>query len=215
LQIGIVSDYYYPQLGGITEQAHGQAGELARRGHDVTLSTPNLLVTPKTIGSGEPPSEPLFEILKVGRAYPFYVNGSETLLSISPRLVADLDRIYADRRFDVVHVHNPFGPALPIARVMRSRAPVTVGTIHSVFPEGFKLLRLFNRPLRRVCRRLDARDRRLGRRGRLDSRQTPGSELRGDPERDRHRLLLARGVAAPASARGQAQHPLRRPLRPA
>jgi len=157
LQIGIVSDYYYPQLGGITEQAHGQASELARRGHDVTLITPNLLVTPKTIDSGEPPSEPLFEILKVGRAYPFYVNGSETLLSISPRLVADLDRIYADRRFDVVHVHNPFGPALPIAGVMRSRAPVTVGTIHSVFPEGFKLLRVFSRPLRRIFRRLDAR----------------------------------------------------------
>ena len=40
MRIGIVSDYYYPQLGGITEHVHGQATELARRGHDVTVLTP-------------------------------------------------------------------------------------------------------------------------------------------------------------------------------
>jgi phosphatidyl-myo-inositol alpha-mannosyltransferase len=156
MRIAIVSHYYYPQLGGITEHAHGQATELARRGHEVTLITPNLLVAPKTVDSGQPRHE-RFEVLRVGRAYPFYNNASETLLTIGPRLACDLGRVFAEHRFDVVHVHNPFAPVLPIAAIMRSKAPVTVATLHSVVPDGYKLLRLFRRPLQKVLARLDAR----------------------------------------------------------
>ena len=39
MRIAIVTDYYYPMLGGITEHVHGQARELARRGHEVTVVT--------------------------------------------------------------------------------------------------------------------------------------------------------------------------------
>jgi phosphatidylinositol alpha-mannosyltransferase len=72
-------------------------------------------------------------------------------------LASAIGRIFAQRRFDVVHVHNPFGVALPIIAIMRSRAPVTVGTIHSVVPDGYKPLRLLRRPLQIVFERLDAR----------------------------------------------------------
>ena len=156
MRIAIVSEHYYPQLGGITEHAYGQATELARRGHEVTLITPRLLVLPRTVDQA-PPREELFEIVRVGRAYPFYVNGSEALLAIGPFLASAIGRVFEKRRFDVVHVHNPFGVALPIIAVMRSKAPVTVGTIHSVVPDGYKLLRLWRRPLRIVFARLDAR----------------------------------------------------------
>jgi glycosyltransferase involved in cell wall biosynthesis len=50
VKVAIVSDYYYPQLGGITEHVHGQASELARRGHDVTVLTPRLAIAPKALG---------------------------------------------------------------------------------------------------------------------------------------------------------------------
>jgi phosphatidylinositol alpha-mannosyltransferase len=150
MRIAIVSEHYYPQLGGITEHAYGQATELARRGHEVTLITPRLLVQPRTVDQAPPREEP-FEIVRVGRAYPFYVNASEALL------VSAIGRVFAKRRFDVVHVHNPFGVALPIVAIMRSRAPVTVGTVHSVVPEEYKLLRLFRRPLQIVFARLDTR----------------------------------------------------------
>ena len=76
MRIAIVSEHYYPQLGGITEHAYGQASEFARRGHEVTLITPRLLVQPRTVDHA-PQREELFEILRIGRAYPFYVNGSE------------------------------------------------------------------------------------------------------------------------------------------
>ena len=98
----------------------------------------------------------LFEVVRVGRAYPFYVNASEALLAVGPLLASAIGRAFAKRRFDVVHVHNPFGVAMPIIAVMRSKAPVTVGTIHSVVPEGYKPLRLMRRPLQIVFARLDA-----------------------------------------------------------
>jgi phosphatidyl-myo-inositol alpha-mannosyltransferase len=156
VRIAIVSEHYYPQLGGITEHAYGQASELARRGHEVTLITPRLLLPPRPVDAA-PPREERFEIVRVGRAYPFYINASEARLAIGPLLASALGRAFARRRFDVVHVHNPFGVAMPIIAVMRSKAPVTVGTVHSVVPAGYKLLRLFRRPLQIVFARLDAR----------------------------------------------------------
>jgi phosphatidylinositol alpha-mannosyltransferase len=154
VKIGIVTDYYYPQLGGITEHVQGQATELARRGHDVTVLTPRLAVTPSTVDGHDLPARN-FDVVHVGRAFPFYANGAETLLTISPSLPFALDRVYRRHRFDIVHVHNPFG-ALPIAAITRSLAPVTVGTFHSVVPEHYRPL-LVSRPLlRRVFGRLDS-----------------------------------------------------------
>ncbi len=155
MRIAIVSDYYYPQLGGVTEHVHGQATELARRGHDVTVITPALIKVPRTVDGDVLPPEP-FEVVRVGRAIPVYANRAEALVSWSPRLGAELDRLFAARRFDVVHIHNPIGPWLAIAAARRSLAPVTVGTLHSVVAPGYPLLRAFGGILARHLRRLDA-----------------------------------------------------------
>ena len=156
MRIAIVSDYYYPQLGGITEHVHGQATELTRRGHDVTVVTPRLVHAPPTVDGDDLP-ERTFELVHVGRAWPFYANGSETLVSLGPRIGQDVERLFAARAFDVVHVHNPWGVALPLVAVRRSRARATVGTLHSVVPDGYLALRLARRPAERLLRRLDAR----------------------------------------------------------
>ena len=157
MRIAIVSDYYYPQLGGITEHVHGQATELTRRGHDVTLFTPRLTVTPSTaVEEALPPRD--FEVVRIGRALPFYVNGSETLLSfMGPNGRVKLRRLLSDRHFDVVHIHNPIGAFLPAAATVWSRAPATVGTLHSVVPDGYRLLRAMRGPVQHILRRLDSR----------------------------------------------------------
>lgn len=41
MKIAIVSEYYYPLLGGITEHVHFFSKECARLGHNVTLITSN------------------------------------------------------------------------------------------------------------------------------------------------------------------------------
>jgi phosphatidylinositol alpha-mannosyltransferase len=156
MRIGIVCEHYYPQLGGITEHVYGQATELARRGHDVTVITPRLLGAAQAVDDG-PPREEHFEVAHVGTAIPFYINASEAVLELGPLLIHDVGRFFRRRPFDVLHVHNPFGVVMPIVAVMRSRATATVATIHSVVPEGYKPLRLLQRPLRVVFGRLDAR----------------------------------------------------------
>jgi len=155
MKIAIVSDYYYPQLGGVTEHVHGQATELARRGHEVTVVTPGLIKVPRTADAAILPPE-TFEVVRLGRAWPIYVNRAEALLSWSPRLGAQLDKLYAERQFDVVHVHNPIGPFLAYMAIRRSIAPVTVGTLHSVVPPGYLLLRAFHKFLATILGRLDA-----------------------------------------------------------
>ena len=156
MRIAIVNEHYYPQLGGITEHTYGQATELARRGHQVTVITPKLLGPQNVVHDGPPREEP-FEVLRVAKAIPFYINASEAILCIGPFLISAVGRVFAKRRFDVVHVHNPFGVILPIVAIMRSKAPVTVATIHSVVPERYKPLRVMRRPLQVPFRRLDAR----------------------------------------------------------
>lgn len=156
MKIAIVSDYYYPQLGGITEQVHGQATELTRRGHEVVVITPRLAVTPRTVDGHDLPAR-TFELAHVGTAWPAYGNGAETLLSLDPRIPRRLKQVLAAHRFDVVHVHNPFGVALPIAAILQAKDAVTVGTLHSVVPDGYRLIRWARRPLQHVLARLDAR----------------------------------------------------------
>ena len=155
MRIAIVSDYYYPQLGGVTEHVHGQATELTRRGHEVTVITPGLLNVPRTVDGDVLPPAP-FDVVRIGRAMPIYVNRAEALVSWSPAMGTSLDRMFAERHFDVVHVHNPIGPWLAIMAVRRSIAPVTVGTLHSVVSPDYRLLRAFKEPLARHLRRLDA-----------------------------------------------------------
>jgi phosphatidylinositol alpha-mannosyltransferase len=157
VRIAIVSDYYYPQLGGITEHVHGQATELTRRGHDVTLVTPRVTVRPSTATEEALPPR-TFKLVRMARAWPFYANGSETTVTLmSPAARTRIQRLLSPENFDVVHVHNPVGVCLPMAASWWSRAPATVGTMHSVVPDGYRLLRATKPALAGVLRRLDAR----------------------------------------------------------
>src|SRR5438132_8030364 len=156
MRIAIVTEHYFPQLGGISEHVYGQANELSRRGHELTVITPKQFLKEKTADHAPPRDEP-FEVLRMGTYIPFYINASEAMLCLGPILMAKIGRLFAQRRFDVVHVHNPFGVALPIIAIMRSNAPVTVATIHSVVPDRYKPLRAMRRPLQIVFGRLDAR----------------------------------------------------------
>jgi phosphatidyl-myo-inositol alpha-mannosyltransferase len=130
-------------------------GRRPSSGVDVTVLTPRLAVTPRTV-DGEDLPERSFDVVNVGLAFPFYANGAETLLSAGAGLPLALARAFRRHRFDVVHVHNPMGLMLPMTAIMRSAAPITVGTFHSVVPPAYWLLRASRRPLGRVFRRLDA-----------------------------------------------------------
>jgi phosphatidylinositol alpha-mannosyltransferase len=141
VRIAIVTDYYYPQLGGITEHVHGQATQLAARGHEVTIVTGHLLHTPAIVDGDERPhrAEP-FEIMRMGFSVPMYGNNAQTLHTVPPLLWESLRRLFRKRRFDVMHVHAPYNPSVAtLAPLVMTKGMVGVGTYHSVFSGGIGL----------------------------------------------------------------------------
>ncbi|HEY1479541.1 MAG TPA: glycosyltransferase family 4 protein [Gaiellales bacterium] len=156
MRICIVSDYYYPQLGGITEHVHGQAVGLAARGHDVCILTGRLLWTPHTEDQAERVlARDDVEVVRMGAALPLYGNGSQTLHTVIPRARRTLERFFAERRFDVVHVHAPYNPSsFMLAPFAMPAGAIGVGTYHSVFTPG-RVRDLVSGPTRAVLRRLD------------------------------------------------------------
>ncbi len=61
-----MTDFYYPSLGGITEHVDGQARELAKRGHEVTVITGHLVRTPPVSDDAFVVPDPNFEIVRMG-----------------------------------------------------------------------------------------------------------------------------------------------------
>ena len=161
VRIAIVTDFYYPSLGGITEHVDGQARSLQARGHEVTVVTGRILRTPPVQDDAMPVPEPTFEIARLGAAVPMYVprwgNNAQTLHTMWPWLGRQLREFFRNRGFDVIHVHAPYNPPFPAWAI--GNAPddaVVVATFHSVFPQtiGMDILAEWTRPW---IERLDGR----------------------------------------------------------
>ena len=138
MRVCIATDYYYPQLGGITEHVHGQALGLAARGHEVTILTGRLVRTPRTADrTARVLANDAFEVVHMGVAVPLYGNGSQTLHTVIPTGPRGLRRFFERRRFDVVHVHAPYNPSsFMLAPFALPSDTIGVGTYHSVFTPG-------------------------------------------------------------------------------
>jgi phosphatidylinositol alpha-mannosyltransferase len=138
MRIAIVSDFYYPSLGGITEHVDGQARGLAALGHDVTVVTGSLLRPPPVQDDQMAVPEPTFEVARIGTAVRLYVprwgNGAETTHTIGVRLGRRLGAFFRERGFDVVHVHAPYNPQMTAWAIENTPDDaLSVATFHSVF----------------------------------------------------------------------------------
>ncbi len=147
MRIGIVSQSYYPRYGGVTEHVHNSAVELRRRGHEVTI------VTSRFRGAVE--NDRAAGIERVGHNVLVPFNRAFVDLTVGFGLRRGLRRLLRSHDFDVVHVHCPTAPTLPLFAVQESRG-VTVGTFHST--AGRSVLQdAFRGYLGPVVARLDAR----------------------------------------------------------
>jgi phosphatidyl-myo-inositol alpha-mannosyltransferase len=148
VRVAIVTDYCFPQLGGISEVVHAQALGLTARGHEVTVVTGRLLKRPEVADDPRPPLASPYEVVQVGPALPLFGNGSATLHTIPRALTLTLSRLFRDRRFEVIHVHAPYNPGMClIAPLAIPEGVVGVGTYHSVFEPG-RGLNTFGRLMR-------------------------------------------------------------------
>jgi phosphatidylinositol alpha-mannosyltransferase len=142
LRIALVSEYYYPHFGGVTEHVHFLRQELRKRGHHVDIVTSHI---------GEAPEEP--GLFRLGRSRRVFSNGSEARLTfgVSRR---QLRKLFAEQRYDLVHVHSPLAPTLPLFAVEAAEVPV-IGTVHTNFGRSL-LYSLLNRRVQKVADRLAA-----------------------------------------------------------
>lgn len=146
MRIGVVTEYYYPTVGGIQEHVHHFAREARRLGHAVKV------VTGAAPDLGAPTGTD--DVIRVGRSAPIFWNGGMGRVTRGAGLAAVVREVLQRERFDVVHVHAPLTPVLPLLALHHATGPV-VGTFHTNFEPGL-LFRLFGRPLQRYLDRLDA-----------------------------------------------------------
>ena len=133
MKIGIVVPFSWSYWGGVSEHADLQARTLLDLGHEVRLimghdppGRVTKLLHPRA-GKHERPPE---YVLPVGRSVIVPANGSLPNLILSPAAILRMRRIFAQERFDVVHVHEPFTPILSLCALVEARAPV-VTTSHA------------------------------------------------------------------------------------
>jgi phosphatidylinositol alpha-mannosyltransferase len=143
LRIAVVTQAYHPAVGGVTEHVDGTAAALRARGHHVTVIT-----SAHGRAAGDEPG-----VVRVGRNFTLLYNGADNNITLGLGLMGALRRHLADGRYDVVHVHCPLSPSLPMLAIRASRQPV-VGTFHSV-SDSHLAFRLFRPILLPYYRRLD------------------------------------------------------------
>lgn len=152
LKIAIVSEYYYPLLGGITENVHHTALALAARGHDVTVVTSH--VKNGHVNGNEGCREAT-RVVRIGRSFRIPSNGSIARGTIGLHLWREMRGFFLAEQFDIVHAHSPLVFTLPPIAVIAAPCP-SVGTFHTYF-EGSRVYDRFHGILQReFLDRLDA-----------------------------------------------------------
>ncbi|HMC54140.1 MAG TPA: glycosyltransferase family 4 protein [Gemmatimonadaceae bacterium] len=143
LRIGLVSEYYYPHLGGVCEHVHFFAKEARRLGHHVDIITSQI------------PGAPVRpHVVQLGRSIPWYINGSQSRLTIGRTLRRDMRHALRDGNYDIVHVHSPLTPVLPLLAIAEAEVPV-VGTFHTYFDYSVSY-RIWRRALQKRLDKLSA-----------------------------------------------------------
>jgi phosphatidyl-myo-inositol alpha-mannosyltransferase len=142
MNLGMVTEFYYPHRGGISEHVRSLSLALMRRGHTVTVITGGMPVGPMEPG---PP------VVRLGRSIAIHYNGSVSRLTIGTGLERAVRGVLRDGRFDLLHLHNPLMPMLPYLALRHAACPV-VATLHSGYPRD-RWAELFRVPLRRLLDR--------------------------------------------------------------
>lgn len=149
MRIALVSPYDWLTPGGVNRHVDQLAGHLAEAGHYVRILAP---------ASGEVDDA---RVITAGRPVSIPASGSTARISLDPLLGRRVRRMLEDEQFDVVHVHEPLMPSLPIQVLRNSRKAnpnvVNVGTFHARKDGGNRLYGYGRVLLKRWFRELDGK----------------------------------------------------------
>ena len=123
MKIAMVSPYDFTWPGGVTAHVVQLARELGRSGHEVQVLAPHS------------PSRDFQDadlLVPLGRSVPLPSGGSIARVSLSWWLYPKVRALLKKEQFDIIHLHEPMAPILPLCVLEFSRS-VNVGTFHASY----------------------------------------------------------------------------------
>lgn len=154
MNVGIITEYYYPLLGGITENVHNTKIRLQQMGHEVKIITSNYNGGMFAIHNENDLKNP--DIIRLGRSVSVYSNGSFAHMTVGNNLRIKMKEIMNEWKFDLLHLHSPLVLTLPAIALFEAKCPV-VGTFHTYFDSSFIYSILRNTIQRKAMDRLDGK----------------------------------------------------------
>ena len=130
MKIALVSpyDFYWP--GGVTAHISHLASSFRLLGHDVKILAP---------ANDQNESEQDLDLIRLGRPVPIPSGASIARVSLSFWLIPRLKKILNENKFDVIHVHEPLAPLIPISTLMFSKT-LTIGTFHAFHGSNWRYI---------------------------------------------------------------------------
>jgi phosphatidylinositol alpha-mannosyltransferase len=133
MKIGIVTEYYYPILGGITENVHNTKIRLQRLGHEAKVITSSYAPRFSAEAAGLDEER---GVIRMGQTVRIYSNGSFAHVTIGLGLRSRIRETLSAERFDILHIHSPSVVTLPVLALFEARCPL-IGTFHTYFEKNF------------------------------------------------------------------------------
>ena len=123
MKIAMVSPYDFAWPGGVTAHVSQLAQQLTHCGHQVKVLAPH-----------SPSRENLAmdDLVPMGRSVPVPSGGSIARVSLSLKVYRRVQQVLERERFDVIHLHEPLAPVLPLC-VLECSNTVNVGTFHAYY----------------------------------------------------------------------------------
>ncbi len=143
MKIAMVSPYDFTWPGGVTTHVAQLARELGRLGHEVQVLAPH---------SPSRASAEAEQFIPLGRSVPLPSGGSTARVSLSWWLYPKIKAVLRREQFDIVHLHEPLAPILPLC-VLEFSHSVNVGTFHASYSHQ-RLYTLTHPIIKRWQRRL-------------------------------------------------------------
>ncbi|MHB1003110.1 MAG: glycosyltransferase [Thermoleophilia bacterium] len=172
LKIGLVSPYAWTSRWGINRHIAGLAEYLRLAGHDVSVIVPaeerdtlrqekrrarmqrRLPDSPARTETPRGPG-PALRLLKISGTFRMPYSESMANLALPQEVTLQLDRLLAEERFDILHLHEPYPPSLSFTALRYAHSPA-VATFHTS-GERFLSYQLMRPVVERFFSRLDGR----------------------------------------------------------
>ena len=145
MRIATVTPYDLSLPGGVNRYALDVARWVRGQGHHVDV------IGPASSANGLTPGD----VIPYGHPQRIASGGTVAPIALDPVSGSAVRALLGRGRYDVVHLHEPLMPVLPLQCLRHSQAP-TLGTFHAAEASGRRVYRLAGPALTRWTRRLRA-----------------------------------------------------------